>query len=73
MQSDVDLYIFHDILPEDDECDQSSGEEDETVVDPNPRRPLEHCTFDDANDPDITRTVQMNPLKKFVVKGTRCS
>ena len=24
MQSDVDLHIFHDILPEDNECDQLS-------------------------------------------------
>jgi len=69
MQSDVDLHIFHDNLPEDDECDQLSGEDDETVVDPNPRRPLERCTFDDADDSDITETVETNPLKKFVVKA----
>ena len=63
MQSDVDLHIFHDILPEVGECDQLSGEDDETVVDPNAGRPLEHCAFDDADDSDIslTKTVETNP------------
>ena len=56
-------------MPEDDECYQLSGEDDETNVEPNPRRPLEHSAFDEADDSDITKTVETNPLKKFVVKA----
>lgn len=44
------------------------GEDDEINVDFNLGWLLEYCVFDDVDDFDIIERVEMNFLKKFVVK-----